>query len=548
MGRWWPWSPLVAAAVYAVSLASNFHSVTQSVYIAADRASAPYIGELYPHAGHGAQVVLGRFPWYTTFWIESLTRWLPAHRVWWEVGPWGVSLLGVALVAWSTAKAAGRWAATVVAVVLVCASPAIQGGEGGRLLTWQFAASQHALTFAHVAVLGAFLVFLATRGGKVGDRWVTHALACGGVAAITAAGLASDALLGAAGVGPFLVAGIATAVLVGGPVGRRVAGSAVAIAAVSVVGARVIEHVMRTAKVIPHPGFSVSLAPFDQWGTSARHLGEAMLHLFNGHFGGPAFTSQVVLQTASALVVTAAAAAAIIVAGRWVVGARRAARGATASAAAETAHLAFWIAAGVVLTVVVVTTNLAGKHDSSKYLVTLGYAIFALLAVAAARRRWAQACVVVGVCALVAGSIDALWSPTLEARADRSPLVRASGPLFRLVRREHLDHGYARYADAAPLGWQTHAGVRVYPIAACHPKAPHLCPWGFHRISSWYRPRRATRSFLVTDSITRNAIASLGRHIAAFHAAGLTIYVYPYDIAFKLGHCSPSGKRHRCPS
>ena len=155
---------------------------------------------------------------------------------------------------------------------------------------------------------------------------------------------------------------------------------------------------------------------------------------------------------------------------------------------------------------------------------------------------------VAAVCVIVGGSISVLWSRALEGRADRSPLARASGPLLRLARREHLEYGYARYADAAPLGWQTHAGIRVYPIAACHPKAPHLCPWGFHRISSWYRPRRATRSFLVTDSITRNAIASLGRHIAAFHAAGLTIYVYPYDIAFKLGHCSPSGKRHRCPS
>jgi hypothetical protein len=543
VGRWWPWLPLLAAAVYAVSLVANFHSVTQSVYLAADRASAPYIGELYPHAGHGAQVVLGRFPWYTTFWIESLTRWLPAHRVWWEVGPWIGSLLGVALVAWSTARAAGRWAAGVVAVVLACASPGTAGGEGGRLLTWQFSASQHALTFAHVAVLGAFLVFLVTRGGRVAQRSIAHWAACAGVAAITAAGLASDALLGAAGVAPFLLAGIATAALVGGPVGRRVAASTVAIPAAAVVGARLVGHVMRTAGVIPHPGFSVSVAPPHDWGTSARQLGESVLHLFNAHFGGSTFSAEAVLQTASALVVIAAAVAALAIAARWIAGARRA-----ASAAAETAHLAFWIAAGVLLAVVIVTTNLAGKHDSSKYLVTLGYAIVAVLAVAAARRGWAKACLVAGACVLVAGSVSVLWSAALEARADRSPLVRASGPLLRLARDQHLDHGYARYADAAVLGWRTRARVRVYPIASCHPGAPTLCPWGFHRISSWYRPRRAARTFVVTDALTRKAMRSLGKPTASFHAAGLAIYVYPYDVASKLGHCSPAGERHRCPS
>src|SRR5205807_1843050 len=95
LARLWPWLPVLFAAAYVVLLASTFRSVVQGIYLSADFASAPYIGELYRQAPSGAEVVLANFPWYTTLWFEQATHWLPAHRQVWEVAPWVGSLIGV---------------------------------------------------------------------------------------------------------------------------------------------------------------------------------------------------------------------------------------------------------------------------------------------------------------------------------------------------------------------------------------------------------------------------------------------------------------------
>src|SRR5258706_6370849 len=142
-GRLWPWLPLVFAGVYFVVLLASLRSVVQAIYWSADVVSAPYIGELYPARGAGAHVVLGNIPWYTTLWFEELTRGLPAHREIWEGAPWLFSLFGVGLVAWSAGKAAGRWAAMVVAVAAGCAGPG--------LFTYPFARSQHAPHFVYAS-------------------------------------------------------------------------------------------------------------------------------------------------------------------------------------------------------------------------------------------------------------------------------------------------------------------------------------------------------------------------------------------------------------
>ena len=52
------------------------------------------------------------------------TRSLPLHRQLWELAPYLMALAGAALAAWSVWQVAGRTAATLTAVLLVCASPA----------------------------------------------------------------------------------------------------------------------------------------------------------------------------------------------------------------------------------------------------------------------------------------------------------------------------------------------------------------------------------------------------------------------------------------
>jgi hypothetical protein len=541
--RLWSWLPLVLAAVYAISLLSNLDSLVRALYLTSDQASAPYLGELYRQAPPGAEVVLGRFPWYTTLWFESLTAGLPAHRQLWEVGPWITSLLGVALLAWSTAKAAGRWAAAMVAVLLACASPV--------LLSLQFYWSGHAWTPVHVCVLGAFLVLLATRRGVLGTHWVAHWLACAGVAAFTAAGLASDPLLGPAGLAPFALAGIAMVWLLGAPTGRRVAISAIVVAAVSAIGAVLIDQAMVAARIGALPGFSIPFSRYDHLAGNVGRLGKDLLLVFNGDFAGAPLTARSVLALACAIVAAAAVVACTRFARAWLGVALRAARatGLRAGAeAAEAAHLAFWVTSAATLSAGLVLTTLVGKHDSSRYMVSVAYAVPAVLAVAAARRQWARGLVAAGACVIVAGSIGGLWRGDIAATAARAyPTGRAAGPLARLARSEHLKYGYARYADAAPLTWLTKAAVQVYPVAPCR-HAQALCPWAFHRISSWYSPRPSTRTFVLTDVLPRRAISSLGRPVQVAKVGGLTVYVYAYDVAARLARCDAPNAGTRCPS
>ncbi|MEA2398299.1 MAG: hypothetical protein QOK25_1855 [Thermoleophilaceae bacterium] len=534
----WPWVPLGLAAVYAVSLFSNFHSVVQSIYLHSDEASALSLGQLYADAPHGAQTVLGRFPWYTTLWFESLTRGLPAHRQLWELAPWVVSLLGVGLVAWSTARAAGRWAGAMVAVVLACASPA--------LLQWQFSWSVHAWTPVHVCVLGAFLVRLAARGGMAAGRRSTHWLACGTIAAITAAGLASDSLLGPAGVVPFLVAGVAMVWLLDTPAGQRVAVSATVVAVLSAIGAAIISHAMTAARVVAQPSYKVNFSQYDELAGNVGRLGHALLHLFNGDFVDREITSRSVLALACAVVVGVAVVAGVRVARGWLTGPRYAVGAAPVRTAhpARAAHLAFWIVSAAVLSTTLVLAALLTNADSSKYTVAVAYAIPAVVVAASAGRRWPQALTVAGVCVVVAGSIAGLWGHDIRATA-RFGLAAASGPLLRTAQAEHLRYGYARYADAAILTWQMKLGAEVYPVQTCR-KGRQLCPWPFHRISSWYSPRPRTRTFLVTDVLSRRAISSLGKPAQVFRAARLTVYVYQYDIASRLMRCDLPGSR-LCP-
>jgi hypothetical protein len=180
-------------------LFASFGSIVGVIYGNADISSAPVIGALFPQAPSSASTVLGYHPWYSTLWFELSTRWVPGHRQLWEVGPWVASVAGVVLVAWSTAKVAGRLAGWLVAIVLVCAS--------SRLLTIQFGSDLHGATAVNVCVLAAFLVLLVLHGGRIG-RPATHVFLCAVVSVVTAAGLSSDALLVAAGLVPFVVAGL----------------------------------------------------------------------------------------------------------------------------------------------------------------------------------------------------------------------------------------------------------------------------------------------------------------------------------------------------
>jgi len=110
----------------------HFNNMLVNTFGNSDASSAPVIGELYPHriVGH---VVLAILPFFSTLLFEDATRWLPLHRQVWEVGPYLLGLVSIALMSWASWRVAGRWAAALTAVILLCAGPgALFGPDAGR--------------------------------------------------------------------------------------------------------------------------------------------------------------------------------------------------------------------------------------------------------------------------------------------------------------------------------------------------------------------------------------------------------------------------------
>jgi hypothetical protein len=143
------------------------------------------------------------------------------------------------------------------------------------------------------------------------------------------------------------------------------------------------------------------------------------------------------------------------------------------------------------------------------------------------------------VCVIVTGSAAALVRRDLQDDAARYPTSSVSGPLIRLAEEQGLKHGYAGYWDASPITWQAKGAIQVYPVKTCPAGRARICPYHLHQISSWYRPRPRTRTFLVSDPTQPGsrieAPRGLGAPALVRFIGPVTVYVYGYDIASRFG-------------
>jgi hypothetical protein len=205
-------------------------------------------------------------------------------------------------------------------------------------------------------------------------------------------------------------------------------------------------------------------------------------------------------------------------------------------------HVVFWALAGIVSAAVFVLSSLPTDKFGARYVVATLFAVAAVVPVAAAMSRgWRRPVVVAGVGLVALSGTVSLAQDDIQDNPAGYPMGLVSGPLADLVREEGLDHGYAGYWDAAPLTWQTKAVARVYPVEACAANVPttaDYCPISFHRISSWYVPREAVRTFLVVDKTQPSVKAPdprFGEPQRVKRIGQLEVHVYDYDIASRLG-------------
>ena len=504
---------------YLVLLAAQYHGIITNAYLDADTVSAPVIGQLYGNASPHASIVLGEFGWYSTLLFLLASKSLPLHRQLWELAPYLMALAGAALAAWSVWQVAGRTAATLTAVLLVCASPAT--------LHLLLSMTQHAPDWFCMALLGAFAVLLARGAGTIAPAWLTLlALLVGAIAGVNAAG---DVLLVFAGLAPFALAlGAELAV-------RRDRGTARAtwfgLLTLAVAGAAwaITGAVMSSLNAGPQPGLNTTaLASASQIGTNFRLWWQSIAVLGNGDFFGHHLSFSSGLAVACA--VLSLGAIVVVARGGW--GTLRLAP----RAPGRLTFMVFWCSSAAFLTGAFLLSAIPVDIHADRYLLGVIYAAAAVVPVVAARRRLTEGLAVAGTCLVALGGIVSLAQGVDSRDTEGFPSTAVAARIAAIAARDGVSVGYSGYWDASPITWATGFHVRVYPVSICD-RGQHLCRFDLHYISSWYTPRPAAGSFLLGDpslALVPGPTPDLGAPSHVYRVGQITMYVYPYDVASRV--------------
>lgn len=526
--RWALRIACVAVGAFLLYFLARLRAVLGTTYANSDNASGLVLAEFLGDKGNG-YVALGDYLWLEPLYAMHFTRWLPSHRVAWELAPYAIWTLTVGMVWWSVRRTVSTRAAGVVALALAAPSPIVLNFIG--------VANAHVPSAVHTVLLSLFLLALpglAARPPAVRAAWAA-------ALAITLAPGISDQILLVSGVLGFLVAvaagwwlGLverASALLAGG---ACLAGAA---------GGRVLTRLaeddgLRTT------GKAFATATADQLTPHVRLLLEGVALLAHGRLGGPLEPVDVVLE-----LVGLAAMLGIV----WLaVAARRPAlalwRGEpmadadelTAPPSAQARLLGiFWAAAIAGVAGAFVLTTAPSDIFSTRYVVLAWPGLLVLAVLLAPARRaipalalLATLCAVLGVVGLAGGKYTTTSSPF--------PQGREVGALKQLVATEDLDHGYAAYWNAATITAQTNFRARVYPLGSCDGTLDHLCPSQAHHLQSWYVPERGrVRTFYITDDVAIPPVIGapptrLGTPARTVDLGRLNVFIYNYDIAARL--------------
>lgn len=521
---WWAWSFLPLCLLYVVLVIAHFDHILVNVYGSSDASSPLVVAELFSDRA-GGQVVTSNFPWYSTLIFAEVTKWLPAHRQIWELGPLLLGLLSIVLMSWSALRVAGRWAAALTAVILLCAGPAVL-----ELMFWL---TDHTPTWYSLALLAAFLVLSSDRRISLG--WLPLAVITLFIGVIVGINLATDKELLVAGLLPLLIAGIATWAVRRSALAARTMWFALALAAVICVSAISTTSIMRSTGVVSN-GYTLKFASFEAVFENVLSWWQSVALLGNGSFFGEAITVTTTIELICA--VLSVGVVLLIPWHAWRYINERRSDGELLDVQLSVYTL-FWAASVICLSVGFILSS-APIHPADAedvgYLVGIIYAVAAILPLLARGSLTIRAMVIVGTLLFLLGSVIALGrSSSINAppRA-RGPSPQVAEDIARVAARMHATVGYGLYWDAATITWRANFKVRVAPIVGCS-SSHGLCPGPNDYLEAWYRPVPGS-TFLLTDSsvLAWGPPATLGRAVATYHFGTVTMYVYNYDIVEKL--------------
>jgi hypothetical protein len=525
--RQWPWAAVPFGLFYLIRLAAHFGAVIGATYMDADTAAAPVIGQLLPSAAPHSHILLGNFGWYSTLLFELATRWLPLHRQIWEVAPYGMALAAAGLIGWSVWRLAGAMAASLSVVLLVCASP--------RMLHLLLSTTEHGPVWFCLALLGFVLVLAAASPNRLPRPLTAFLILLAGL--ITGVNAASDVLVLIGGIAPLIVATVTAHALFRTRESFRVLVLSgwvlVATGAVWVTTSSVMSHFNVTPcecrSGITH------LARASHVSKQFQLLWQSVVDLSNGWFFGAKLTASSLLMVCCA--VLGLTAVALLPRIAWSELRLRESQVGVRHPEARAAFIVYWTVSAAFLTLAFLVSADPVDLGADRYLVGVIYAAAAVVPVAVARHRAAQA-------AALAGTIIFALTATLSIgkRAPDQPTLPSAteaDAVARIAAKNHVLIGYAGYWDAAPMTWATHFRIRVYPVRKC---GRSLCQFYEHVISSWYIPRPSTRSFLLQDPTLPARVSpspAFGDPSAVYRVGEMTMYLYPYDLASKIGPIAP---------
>lgn len=541
--RWIPWLPVVMSGGYLAWLLASLRRVNDAIHLNPDATWGPVLARDLVSGPRGGLIYVGEASHLTSIAFLVLTRSLPFRDGLWAIVPMVLYLAGVGLVAWSCMRVAGRWPAIL--------SLAIGTGAGAPVLLTALSEGIHAHTFLADAVLGASLVWLATR-----DRLDGKAMAVGGLCVVVAGStLASDPLFLPGGLIPFATAPVLVWLLLRSGRSASLARRVLVMTGMSVVLALVITrwaYRLGFRKTYQTGGYA--LASPGQAVENLLTFGKHVLSIGNGSVLGKSFGVPYGLRAGMAVTAAAAVVASLIMFFR-ILGASR--RRSSAAGTALMLHLSYWTLSGVAVgAAFTLSTFTSGPSDTSRYVIPVFFALAATVPLWAEKANWRRLAVSAGAAMFCLVSIvgrNALFA--YEQVPVFKGMVVYGSRIISFLQEQGVDQGYAGYLNSHPLTYMSDMKVRFYPVISCRqPVSMNLCPFSVNTRTAWYRPKPATRTFVLFDAaapafITSAPMKEFGPPSVTRRFGDMAISIYQYDVASRFDKPCPAGSPMlTCPS
>lgn len=536
---WLWWAPAAIGALYALIVLLHLPTILNSVWLSSDSDIDAVLAHASAHAPAGALMTTGDFPHYQTMAFTLLTRSWPAYREIWQIAPVVFLAIGLAAVIWSVARSFGRWQAGLVGGVLVCF-----GGGGmatvtaGGLAT-VLAIDAHANTLITAAVCGALLVWALPRAARLSaGRLALVAVVIGVLGGLP---LAGDNLYLAWGVAPLLVVTVLSAWRGPTSSARRVLAFGLGALALTVVTALVFAAIMRGQGV---RGFSDSYRTLFTFVTEKgvvtnfQTFLRALPSITAGSFFGKAVTQRSEYELVSALLLFTALGCVLWAVRRRIANALPRAAGGGEMVGERFVHTAFWATMLIAGLAIFMIGSPNPWTSDGRYLLGPYVAIAALLPLLIERGLGWKLIVAGGATAFALSAVLQFSDGVLREMPKGYQSTATARQVAAFARSEHVSVAYGDYWNSIDLSWNSDFKVDVHPIQRCFSNPRRLCTFDEISLSGWDSPHGHVRSMLVANPDARQVRVperAFGRPLAVRHAGDLILYVYPYDIATRLG-------------